>query len=126
MRVVLKDADIRFILDLLRKEKERHDRKMEDVQHEIELLEVWIKKWRWRLINWNYYEFKPGLDYMKARLSHLKSQDNFLKTWQYSNALDYLTARYESMLRGKIGRPLAVHSWDRRCLEDVVKEKASY
>ncbi|MDH5449065.1 MAG: hypothetical protein OEX01_08725 [Candidatus Bathyarchaeota archaeon] len=126
MRVVLKDADIRFILDLLRKEKEKHDIETEDLRQEINLLEVWIKRWRWRLIHWNYYEFVTGLDYMKARLSYLKSQQNFGKTWQYSEALDYLTARYESMLRGKTGRPLGVHSYGRKYVEAVVEEKVSH
>lgn len=123
MRARLRKNDVQFILNLLHKEKERHDRKMEDMQYEIELLEVWIKRWRWRLINWSYYEFKDGLEYMKARLSYLKSQHHVIKMFTYSHALQFLIRRYENLLRGKAGRPLNVTDWGRSDLEEVVKEK---
>ena len=122
MRVVLRDADIKFILDLLRKEKEKHDIKVEYLEDEIERLEVWVKKWRWRLINWNYYEFKPGLDYMKARLSHLKSQDQW-KMWEKKRALEYLIRRYQSMLRHRVGRPLGTTKYGFSFVKAVVEEK---
>ena len=125
MRVVLRDADIKFILDLLRKEKKKHDIKMEYLEDEIERLEVWVKKWRWRLIHLSYYEFKPGLDYMKARLSYLKSQDQW-KMWEKHRALKYLICRYESMLRHKVGRPLGATKYGYSFVKEVVKEKVSH
>ncbi|MCK4478377.1 hypothetical protein KAU88_07615 [Candidatus Bathyarchaeota archaeon] len=115
--------DVLFILDLLKKEKERHDVEMEDLRQEIDLLEVWVKKWRWRLINYSYFEFRDGFNFMKARLAYLKSQQNFIKMFTFSRALHYLTKRYESLLRGKAGRPLGVTDWGKHDLEAVVKER---
>ncbi|MCK4478001.1 hypothetical protein KAU88_05695 [Candidatus Bathyarchaeota archaeon] len=122
MRARLKEADVQFILNLLHKEKERHDVEMEDLQHEIDLLEVWVKKWRWKLINYSYFEFRDGFKYMKSRLSFLKSQQHFVKMFRYSRVLHYLTRRYESMLRGKAGRPLGVSSWGYSDLKAVLEE----
>jgi len=122
MRARLQENDILFMLNLLHREKELHDKKVKDMQDEIDLLETWIKKWRWRLINWSYHEFKPGLEFMKSRLVFLKSEQHFTKTLRYSHSLRYLTRRYESLLKGKIGRPLSVGCWGYSNLEEAVKE----
>ena len=122
MRARLKDADVQFVLGLLRREKALHDRKMKDMEDEILLLEVTLRKLR-RMLHFEYFRVKDGYFYVKERLAYLKSKQYSYKMFQYSRALNYLTARYESMLRGKTGRPLGVTSWGRSCLKGVVKEK---
>ena len=126
MRARLREADIKFVLLLLRREKREYDRKLKDREGDIAALELMIRRWRWKLINQSYYGFKDGFAYLKERLAHLKPRYGLTSdAWHYSQALKYLIFRYESMLRGKSGRPPNITGWNRGFLEALVKEKCA-
>lgn len=90
------------MLGLLRREKEEFDRKTEYMEQEKRLLAPMRRKWRHKLYL-SYFEFKTGYFLIKNRLAFLEKQHS--KRWHYSETLRYLIYRYESMLRGKAGRP---------------------
>lgn len=126
MRARLREADIKFVLLLLRREKREYDRKLKDREGEIAALELMIRRWRWKLINQSYYGFKDGFSCLKERLAYLKPRYGLGSDgWHYSQALKYLILRYESMLRHKSGRPPNITGWNRGFLEALVKEKCA-